>query len=192
MEFLAKDFNRQNLQALIGLMKATNGFQNANEAQRDSARTAAQQIIRQGFSVGMTKLTAALSDSQGKVSKIDGQMILEIKPGSEHGLSLNDNVAAHGSLKMSGLPIFGEDFQQAKELGTLAIENNDATGDYQLAHGQLTINGQAYTNELAQQVLLETEKEINHMLDPKTFPDTTIPTDDSSSEESPIINKDKP
>lgn len=165
VEIAIKGLYAESVRTLADIAKQTRSPQNLTLDQNKRYRAALKQVVNQGFSTGITKLSGTVSNVMAK-SALNGQLLIDIKPNSnpQGDIELAKVLQSSGQVTVSGDALDQNQQAQLVQMGLAKATADGLQAAYDYSAGILKTNDQIIDDQQVQQTLINADAEINTFL----------------------------
>ncbi|MEY4211606.1 MAG: hypothetical protein RLZ92_1987 [Pseudomonadota bacterium] len=165
MEIAIKGLHAESVKKLAQITDQAS-FQNLTAEEQTQYRAALRQLIAQGVTMGISKLSGTVTNG-GETSQIDGNLIVNIRPNSDANqanIQLAKLLESSGQLIFNGKAIDAGQKQQIVQMGFARATPEGLKADYEYSAGILKTNGRIIDDSFLQEQLINVDNQINDFL----------------------------
>ncbi len=165
MEVAVKGLHAESIKKLVEITNQSS-FQDLTAEQQNQYRTALKQLIAQGMSMGISKLSGTLNNGS-ETSIVDGNLMINIHPDSnlnQQKIQLAKVLESSGQLIVNGKVIDPVQKQQIVQMGFATATPEGLKANYEYSAGILKTNGRIIDAEYLTEGLDKIDNQINDFL----------------------------
>lgn len=165
LEIAINGLYAEGVRTLAAIAKQTKSLQNLTLEDNKRYRTALKQVLNQGFSTGITKLSGTIGNAAAK-SALNGQIVIDLKPnGNPQGnIELAKMLRSSGQVSFTGNALDQTQLTQLVQMGFAKATPEGLQAAYDYSAGILKANDRIIDEPQIQQTLMSADSEINNFL----------------------------